>query len=180
MRQSILLGTLLAFSLLISNCEDDDAGTNTDYTSLFIVTGLDFLDENGQPIGRWGFPNHNPGAFAAFPNPSIGAISLFAQEDLLQVWLIPATCAADSVTMNITTLAAELEYSQNELDDAQIASQSFPAGTRQINLNFEDVPGGFYRLFYESTSGVFWQNIYIDPNASSFPNYFQLIDGLCQ
>ncbi len=107
---------VLLLLLIICSCGNDDEPdvidnpSTSDYTALGTITGMDFFDENGQPIGRWGFPNHNPGEIFPFPIPNTGITFVASQEIISRVWLLPAECFKDSVTMDITMLLQDLTY----------------------------------------------------------------------
>jgi len=160
---------------------DPDPMPEVDYTDLGTVTGFDFFDANGQIIGRWGFPNHNPkDGVLIYPNPGNGALFMFSNDPVDRIWLIPAECGTDSITMDIPELSADLSYDISTLEGAQIRDIATPGFNQNMGFNFEDVAAGFYRLFYQMESGeIFWVNLYIDSSQNSFPDYFQLIDNLC-
>ncbi len=169
-------------SLAIGSCKNKEVPepeNQANYTSIDVITGMDFFDDNGNPIGRWKSPNHNPGNSFTYPNPNIGTVSIFSQQNIVRIWLLPATCLTDSVTMDIPALSEDLNYEISELEDVQIKDISIPNFNNQISLDFSDVAIGFYRIFYQMESGaLFWQNLYIDPTATNIPT-FDFLDDLC-
>ncbi len=174
-----LCGTLCLF--LCFSCDDDESSptTQTDYTALDIVTGIDLFDNNGQPVGRWKSPNHNPGLAAIFPIPNIGVVSLFSTEKVDRIWLIPASCALDLVTANIPQLSLNLMYEVSELEAAQLKDIPLANFSGQTQFDFTDVAKGFYKFFYQIESGeLFWQNMYIDPTVSNIPDV-SFLDSEC-
>lgn len=174
-----ILSTLLLFS-----CNDDDNNNPdpeppTEYQELGFVTGLDLFDENGSPIGRYKDPNHKTGEVSVFPIPNNGVFSVFSQTQVERLWLIPAECVIDTINMDIFNLSQSLTYELSELENAQIKDINTANSGMQFQLNFSDVDAGFYRLFYQmTTEELFWQNIYIDPNATGFPD-FTILDNAC-
>ncbi len=177
-----ILSLCSAFCLFLFFCCNDDESsptTQTDYTALDIVTGLDLFDDNGQPVGRWKSPNHNPGLAAIYPIPNIGIVSVFSTEKMERIWLIPAKCALDSVTANIPQLSTSLIYEVSELEAAQLKDIPLANFNGQAQFNFTDVAKGFYKFFYQIESGeLFWQNMYIDPTVSNIPD-FSILDDNC-
>jgi hypothetical protein len=174
-----ILGMSLCF--LFSNCVDDkekEEETSTIYAELDVVTGLDFYDENGSPIGRWKSPNNNPGAVYTYPNPNTGVVAINSQEKIVRIWLIPADCVTDN-TIDIPELSSNLTFEIPELESVQIKDIPLTDFNTQINLNLSDVAAGFYRIFFELETGtILWENIYADPSVSSIPT-FDFLDGLC-
>ena len=171
-----ILGMFLCF--LFSNCSDDE-GVNTSYSELDVVTGLDFYDDNGNPVGRWKSPNNNPGDVHVFPNPNIGVIGVSSLQKIVRIWLIPADCVTDNETADIPGLSENLTYEITELESAQIKDIPLADFNTQINLNLSDVAASFYRIFFELETGtLLWENIYVDPSVSSIPT-FEFLDGLC-
>jgi len=152
--------------------------TSSAYENIDVVTGIDFFDENGSPIGRWGFPNHYPGAIIAYPIPNTGTMFLSSQTKIKRVWLVPANCLKDSVTVDIPTLAQDLTYEISELESAQIKDIPTPDFMDNIALDCSAVAAGFYRLFCQLESEELrWYNVYIDPTVSNFPNFDFMEDG---
>ncbi len=179
--------TLLFFSILflinLISCKSDDSNdepmNQPIYQELDIVTGLDFLDENGAPLGRWKSPNHNPEDVSTYPNPNNGNAFIYSPNKIVRIWLIPTTCVTDSTTTDIPTLSQNLTYTISELENAQVKDISLTDFNTQVALNFNDVSAGFYKIFFELENGnLNWQNLYIDPSASNFPT-FDFLDNLC-
>ena len=182
MKKTLLVFTTLLFLILISCKNDDNQIDPMDepvYQELGIVTGLDFFDDNGQPFGRWKSPNHNPGEISTYPIPNNGNAFVYSPNKIVRIWLIPTTCATDSTTTDIPTLAQDLTYTIAELENVQVKDISLTDFNNQVALNFNDVPAGFYKIFFELENGdLFWQNLYIDPAASNFP-MVDFLDNLC-
>jgi len=172
--------TLLCLMLL--NCngkENPEPQPQPGYSDIDIITGLDFFDDNGSPISRWKSPNHNPGEVKTYPNPNIGTVSLYSQQEIIRIWLVPAEFLIDSVIMDIPTLSQSLDYSISDLENINIKDIPIPTFNTNISLDFSDVATGFYKLFYQmDTEELFWQNLYIDPTSTNIPT-FGFLDNLC-
>jgi hypothetical protein len=168
-------------ALLISCGEKDipDPIQPESYQDIDVVTGLDFFDENGNPIGRWESPNHKPGEAAVFPIPNIGIVSIYSLNKIERVWLVPAFCFLDTSTMDIPVLSQNLSYQLSEIDNAKIIDIPIADFITIANLNFSDVEKGFYRMFYQLASGeLFWYNLYIDPTVNNIAD-FSFLNDLC-
>ena len=170
--------TLVLFSFLVfSSCGKDDGPVkvcepeNPYYSQINIITGMDFFDFNGNPVGRWGFPNHKTGEAFVYPIPSTGVVSVSSQNKIKRIWLTPAECLKDSVTVDITMLSQSLNFEVSDIASIQVKDIPTPDFNNNINLNFEDVAIGMYRLFYQLDSDeIFWYNLYIDPSVNNIPN----------
>ena len=169
--------------LFLFSCGDDDnpePQPTVDYTAIDVITGMDFFDENGSPIGRWGFPNYNPSDVFVYPIPSIGVVSVGSQDKVERIWLVPVNCFKDSVTMNITTLSENLTYEISEIEAVQIKDIPTPDFNGAVQLDFSDVNTGFYKIFYQKENdSIHWYNIYIDPTVNNFPD-FSFMENNCQ
>ena len=181
MKSTLFLISILS-TLLLFSCNDDDNNNPeppTAYQELGFVTGLDLFDVNGEAIGRYKDPNHKPGEVSVFPIPNNGVFSIFSLMQVDRLWLIPAECAIDTLNMDIFELSQSLTYEVAEIENAQIKDLNTASLGMQFQLDFSDVDAGYYRLFYQMTNEeLFWQNMFIDPDANGFPD-FTLLDNAC-
>ena len=181
--KNIIFYSIIFTALCVYGCDDDD-NTNPDpmllpYQEIGIVTGLDLLDANGQPLGRWRVPNHKNGVVSVFPIPNNGVFSMIGNQTIKEIWLVPASCAVDSTTMNIDELAQNLTFSVSEVAAIAVKNVDTSGSGNQITVDFADVSNGFYKVFFDlTTDGLRWQNIYIDDNFSGMPN-FETLDNAC-
>ncbi len=182
--KNIKLTFLILCSLAIFSCNDDEdpvkvcVSDESDYVEINVITGMDFFDANGSALGRWGFPNHKLGNALVYPIPSTGVLSVSSQEKIEKIWLTPAVCLKDSVTADITMLSQDLNYSASQVETIQVKEVTIADFNNNVNLDFGDVGTGMYRLFYQLDSGnIFWYNLYIDPSATSFPDFDFMENG---
>ena len=159
--------------------EDPKPQIQPTYMDLDVVTGIDLYDDNGSPIGRWKSPNDKQGEILTFPNPSISTVSVFSLQKIVRIWLIYTDCLTDSVTVDIPGLSQDLDYEIAEIEEAQIMDISIPDFNNQVAIDFSNYGKGFYKIFYQIDNGtLYWQNIFIDPTASSLPTY-ESLDDFC-
>jgi len=168
--------------LLWFSCSDDDnpePQPTVDYSDIDVITGMDFFDQNGQAIGRWGFPNHNPSDVFVYPIPNIGIVSVNSQDKLKRIWLVPVNCFKDSVTMDITMLSESVTYETSEIEAVQIKDIPTPDFVDVVQLDFSDVNIGFYKIFYQKENdAIHWRNIYIDPTVNNISD-FSFMENNC-
>ena len=181
--KSINFILIILFLSVLFSCKDKmEEDASVEYQAIDVITGVDFMDANGQPIGRWGFPNHKKSEdtfIYPIPNNGIFSVSTFNQQTVKRIWLVAADCMRDSVTIDIPTLSQNLTFTVVELETAQLKDISTPDFMDAIQLDFTDVAAGFYKLFYQMDSDeIFWYNMYIDPNVTNFPD-FDFMDNNC-
>jgi len=110
------IGLLLIGMLLWYGCGSDDTEELSDaYAQIRVVTGLDIVDENGNPVGTWQKPNHNPGPLRLYPVPSGNELFISSQTVITDLWVVPASCEKDSTDRNISLLSLDLEYNIDEV-----------------------------------------------------------------
>ena len=146
------------------------------YKNINVVTGLNFYDDNGNPVGRWKSPNNNPGDIKVYPNPSRGVFQISDTEGFSKLYLIPAQCMIDSTERNIALLSMSLSYLNEELESSSIVEFELDSNNHNFQLDFSSQSDGFYRLFFEhSDQSYSWENIYINAILDN-QNYIQMID----
>ena len=174
----ILTIILLALSFSFISCGDTQDEESKDYQSIDAITGLRLIDANGQPLGLWRDPNDKPTNVFAFPNPNNGAVFIFSEVPMENIWILNGDCFIDSMNTDIITLSQSLEFESSDIDAIDI--QQYPVdNATQLTLNLSDLTKGFYRLFVQLNNGeINWQNIYIDPQITTFVDLSEL-DAAC-
>ena len=166
------LAFLLLLAILFSTCQsDDDTDPFNEELAIDIVTGLQTRDINGAPIGALGNPNTLSGEVDFYPNPALGSanIQYFGGNNLqvTQYWIIPGERNTDYADINYGSLLRNDTYSADEVSDLNSVQ------TNLVNLSafavlLDDLTPGYYRIFYLMSDGtLLWDNIYVDPSASS-------------
>lgn len=164
--------------------EQEPAPVST-YADLDIVTGMDLYDANGITLGRWMTPNDNRGEIALFPVPSTSSFLLqvaSSSPDLYiqAIWVVPATCLKDTMTLDIAGISKDLIYLETQVDSAAIQTATLDGQQlRSIAVSVDDLDGGLYRVFYKTSDGdLHWANTYIDLELDP-QGYLDQLDALC-
>ena len=151
-------------------------GVNDD-KEIDVVTGLHLFDANGSALGLWNEPNDNLGDALCYPNPSNGILSLASQDQIIKVWILEGNCMASS-DETIREDASTLNYTIGKIEEQQIREIPIIDFNGIITLNLTDLGEGFYRIFYMTVpEDLFWQNVYVDPNITSFQDLLFINDA---
>ena len=160
------------------SCGEKTTTQVIDFSNINKVTGIDLFDINGEAIGRWREPNHNPGDSRAFPVPGDGNLFIFSQSNIQRVMVIPADCIMDE-TENIVALSQELAYDIEDIEEFVVLDVPTPNFNMNLALDLTNLEAGFYKVFFIINADEnYWQNIYIDPGVTSFPD-IDFLDVLC-
>ncbi len=181
--KQFLLVLCTGFVLFTFSCksnDDDNPEEQLSYTNIDVVTGLNLTDPSGAPIGQWRSPNSNRGDIAIFPNPAVDVVFVSSQnEDIRHIRIVAADCLIDSTTANIPELSTNLTFTLDEIEAAQLRDIPVDNFNGSLSLDFSDLPAGFYKVFFEQTSGdINWENIYLNSNSSG-PIDFEWLDNQC-
>ena len=172
------LGIILLVTLIWIGCSSDDPSSEA-FAQIDVVTGLDLYDENGNGIGTWENPNHNPGPLRIFPVPAGNNIILSSQIIITDLWIVPASCDKDNTSRDIRSLSMDIEYDENEISSNSISYVPITNFNNQLALNLEGSTPGFYKIFVKTPNGDFhWQNIYYDPGLVPLVD-FSALDDTC-
>lgn len=173
-------GLLLIGMLLWYGCGGDENEDLSDaYAQIRVVTGLDIVDENGNAVGTWEKPNHNPGPLRLYPIPTGNQLFVSSQTIITDVWIVPASCEKDTTNRNIQLLSLDLDYDLNQVEMNEISSLKIDNFNNQVTLNLEGSSKGFYKLFARTTNNdLFWQNFYYDPDLIPLLDW-TLLDEAC-
>ena len=171
----------IAFCIFVS-CDSNESDA-PNFEDLDVVTGITLTDFNGAPIGTWNQPNDKAGEVSIFPNPFSGQLFLQSPVDIERIWILPANCNTTDLSNDIPELSQNISHSLEDIEEASI--KNFPLiqlnNNNMLALNLEDINEGFYKLFYETTSGdIRWINTC---NFTSYPdpsNINSALDDLCQ
>ncbi len=163
-------------------CNDDEspiAPIDSYFENVNTVTGLYLYDINASGIGKWRQPNVKKSEEVnIYPIPASDVLNISSNLHITNVWIIEAACYNED-TENIEELSQALSYEKAELVPIEFTA-TFSSPTDNFQINLEAYEKGFYRLFYEiNNDQIYWENLYVDPAVSNFPD-FNFLDDLCQ
>ncbi len=162
--------------LIVGACDEGSDGLN--YESLEATTGLQWVDANGNLVGKWKIPNdYNPSS-AIYPNPSNGIISISALEPLKRFWIVPATCVNEN-NSQIPNLISSVSYSVEDIEARSVKDFVIQSNNLNVVGDLSDLSSGIYKVFIELDNGTInWFSIYIDPQQNNFPD-LEFLDLVC-
>lgn len=158
---------LSLFILSLTACVDDEGtgapgNSSEQLAAPDFVSGINYYDANGQPIGTWRTPNEKQDSITAFPNPFIDVFQLFSLDPITKVWVVEASCDSAVSTDNSESILADLSYTDSDLESSSLNVVIETEGDlAQAAFNTESLSEGFYRIFYKRENGTIgWQNAF--------------------
>lgn len=133
---------------------------------LSIVTGVNFYDVNGSPIGKIGNPNTLTNEnLAVYPIPGDGKVTFQnLNGNGLDFWVLPVEKNKDFETVDYNTI--NFDYPTSILDSLHVMRGNTDLTSLKVSLDFFDA--GYYRLFVEDREGnKTIENIYHDPELTA-------------
>lgn len=155
----------LVVLMLCVSCGDSDS-EDFDPTRLDIVTGMNVVSSQGNPIEQWGNPNVATNInYNIFPKPAFETITITTSNTIEQVWLVRGEPTQNFPDTNFSQVLSENPY---RLEDIEAnAFRSFDASSSNVTLLLSDITPGYYRLFIQLQNGsLIWDNIYVQATST--------------
>ncbi len=186
-RFSTLLLSFIAVTCLClwSACKNDDDDSDSNdpqpYELIDVVTGINLTDDNGQPLGRWQFPNDQRGEAIAFPNPFIDQVLVgTSSSNVEKYWIVPAGCDLEDASGDILDAADDLSFTVTEIEDAASINNTLSTPANQFIIDFSSINSGFYRLFLEVEDGnIYFINLYRAEEGTDLNQVVSNLDSIC-
>lgn len=163
--------------MMVLSCNSDETETPTDKTALSLVTGVNFR-ETGDPneIPRQlGNPNilvNNK--FFLYPNPAKETSYISAQENVTDVWIVPANPEKIHQEVNFSSiLNTNLYTEQTIISSSNLSLNGQSAKT--IGINIRKLPKGYYKVFVKINGIIYWDNLYKYENQGNNDAEFNAI-----
>ncbi len=169
---------IIAIGFCFISCKDkeEDPAVGNESVNIEWVTGINMTDFSGAPIGLVGNPNSKPGVFALYPNPADDVFTISATNGIASFVIKKGTKNTDYPDENFDQKLNSLSYSDLEIADNQILTESFDNFTQSVNINSQTLETGYYRVFFKvrAEDDYIWENIYINHEIP----YPAMIDSL--
>lgn len=146
-----------------------------------IVTGLQFWDGLGQPLGTVGNPNERvsqssrlEGLF--FPNPFASTLRLANADIYTKYWLVPVEKDTNFQEVNFDSLLDDVIIDTLAFtNDAQLSGRVSDS-ILTVRINTEGLADGYYRAYIQNNDGeVTWRHVYC---SRSNQGWRTLLDSL--
>lgn len=166
----------IGFCFISCNDKDEDPVKVNESANIEWVTGINMTDFNGAPIGSVGNPNSKSGVFSVYPNPANDAFTINATNGIASFVLKKGLKNVDYPDENFDQSLISLTYSELEVTENQLLTESFDNFTQAVTINSEALETGYYRVFYKvrAEDDYIWDNIYINHEIP----YPAMIDSL--
>lgn len=153
---------LLIFSCLLAlSCNDDDnTADTTGKNSMNLVTGINFRESFENIVLHLGNPNilvNNK--FILYPNPAIETIFIKAEENITDIWIVPANAKKIYQEVDFTTALHTNLYSEQSIAENSKLSFNEQSST-EIGVNIGTLKSGYYRVFIKIGGKIYWDNLY--------------------
>ncbi|RYJ36443.1 hypothetical protein NU08_4509 [Flavobacterium anhuiense] len=150
----------ILISLLAVSCSNDDKTPETDKTSINLVTGINVrntADDTGLYLGN---PNTLANQkFVLYPNPANETVYILAEQNVTNVWIVPATAEKIYQDFNFSSILNNNLYSeQSIISNSNLSLNGL--STNNPKLNISTLAKGYYKVFIKSGGVIYWDNLY--------------------
>ena len=158
------------------SCSKDNGG-QTDKTNMNLVTGLKCRQSPDDLDLQLGNPNvlvNNQ--FTVYPNPVNETLFIAAQDNITDVWVVPAHPEKIYQTINFGSVLNSGLYTETNI----IAQSGFSLNGQSSNfasLNVGALSKGYYKVFVKIGGVLYWDNIYKYNNQESNESQFAAISS---
>jgi hypothetical protein len=176
---------VLIVFLLFSACNEEESPLRAPELSTPIINGLFLTDASGNPVGKWGSPNHKISGNAtscaqkielnAYPVPASFFVNLRYSSACnlpVTIWVTPAQLA-DDLQSDAINFGNALLLKAGGLSIKTLAKEQ--SGINQIMWDGTDdtgkvVPPGFYRIYFRTGDLLLWEDVLLyQDNVDNIP-----------
>lgn len=167
---------LFLISILSLSCSNDET-SNPDNTALNLVTGINFRQTPDNIPLQLGNPNvlvNNK--FVIYPNPANEVVNISAEENVTDIWLVPANPEKIYQNVNFSSILNTNLYTEQSIDtnsDFSLNGQS----SNGISMNIGNLEKGYYRIFVKIGGVIYWDNLYKYENQGNNEEQFNAISN---
>lgn len=167
----------ILISILAISCNKDETDIQTDETSINLITGVNFRatpDDSGLQHGN---PNTLvKSKFLIYPNPANESVYISSQENVTDVWFVPANPEKIYQDVNFSNILSNNLYSEqyiNSQSDFSLSGQS----TKSFSMNIASLTKGYYKVFVKIGGIIYWDNLYKYDNNSNNEEEYSIINN---
>ncbi len=168
---------LLTFLLLSCSSNNGETNNLTKPTSLNLVTGINCRQNFDDPALKLGNPNilvNNK--FVIYPNPVNTTFYILAQENVTDIWIVPANPEKIHQGLNFSSILNTNLYSQQLI----ISNSNFLLNgqtSSNLGVNIGTLAKGYYRIFVKIGGQIYWDNLYKYENNGTNMEQFAVINS---
>lgn len=168
---------LILISILAISCSNDETNTQTDKTSINLVTGVHFRQTSDDPGLQLGNPNvliNNK--FVIYPNPANESVNILAKETVTDVWFVASNPEKIHQEVNFSTILNTNLYSEQSI----ISHSKFSLNEKSssnFSMNISTLPKGYYKVFVKIGGVIYWDNLYKYEDQNNNEEHFNTINN---
>lgn len=167
----------ILISILTFSCNKDETIYPTGKTALNLVTGINCREtENPDEIAlKLGNPNVLvSNKFFVYPNPAKKFVYISAQENITNIWIVPAKPEKIYQDENfISILNTNLYSEQAIISDSNFSLNG--QSSKNYSINTEAFAKGYYKVFVKIGGIIYWDNLYKYENQGDNEEQFTAI-----
>lgn len=168
---------LMVLTLCVS-CGDSDS-EDFDPTRLEIVTGMNVVSAQGNPVEQWGNPNVTTNiSFSVFPKPAFESVQIIANTMIQRAWLVSGEPTQNFPDTDFNQVISENPYRVEDIEAR--ASNIYESSSSNMTILLSDITPGYYRLFIQLQNGsLIADNIYVQATSTvnfNDINFWDILD----
>lgn len=150
---------VLLISILSLSCNNDKT-SSTDKTAIKLATGINCRQNFDDPTQKLGNPNSLVNnKFVIYPNPAIESFYILAQENVTDVWLVPATPQKIYQDVNFGSILNTNLYTEPSIISLSNLSLNGQSSTG-FSVNIRTLTKGYYKVFVKMGGVLYWDILY--------------------
>ncbi len=168
-------GLFIFISILALGCNNDKTNPLTAKTAISLVTGINFRQNFDDLSLQLGNPNvlvNNK--FLIYPNPANETFTIVSQDNVTDVWIVPANPEKIYQDVNFSTLLNTNLYSEQSINSNSNFSLSGQS-SNNMSVNIATLAKGYYRVFVKIGGKIYWDNLYKYENQGNNEQQLTLI-----
>ena len=161
-------------AILSLSCSNDE-NSNPENTALNLVTGINCRQTPDDLPLELGNPNilvNNK--FVIYPNPANEIVYISAQENVTDVWFVPANPEKIYQNVNFSSVLNTNLYTEQSI----VSNSNFSINGQSSNgfsMNIGILEKGYYKVFVKIAGIVYWDNLYKYENQGNNEEQFNAI-----
>lgn len=167
----------ILISILAISCSNDKTDTQTDKTSINLITGINLREtsDNSEIQLQFGNPNVlTNNKFLIYPNPASESVYILANENVTDVWLVSANPEKIYQDVNFNNILNTNLYSEQSIISHSIFSLN-KQSSKNFGLDISTLAKGYYKVFIKIGGIIYWDNLYKYENGGDNEEQFNTI-----
>lgn len=167
---------LFLIAILSLSCSNNE-NSNPEDTALNLITGINCrqtVDDLPLELGNPNILVNNK--FVIYPNPANEVVYISAEENVTDVWLVPANPIKIYQNSNFSSVLNTNLYPEQSIvsnSDFSLNGQS----SNGFSMNIGTLEKGYYKVFVKIGGIIYWDNLYKYENQGNNEEQFSVISN---